>query len=475
MNLEAFLSELGDIPVLRDAATVKLRSRDFFWYSPALKRQLNHLTGDVVVCPRDQADLAAMMRAAVRHRINVTARGGGTGNYGQAVPLQGGAVADLTGLDRILWIRDGKMRIEAGCRLIDLDRALRGKGWELRMFPSTKRTATIGGFISGGSGGIGSITWGGLRDAGNILATRVLTAEPEPRFVELRGARTDLVNHTYGTTGLITELELPVAPAMPWQDVMIAFEGVMQAAVFCLEAARNPAIDKKLCTTIDPAIVPSFKGLRELAPEGAALALLMVAPSGMLALGELAARHGGRILLERPTLEAENSAGETPLYEYTWNHTTLQMLKLDRTVTYLQCLFAPADPLAGVDAMRTRFGSELMTHLEFMRVGGAMTCSGLPVIRFSSEERLSEIIALHEAAGVMIANPHVYTIEDGGGHKRLPGDTLGFKHEVDPRGLLNPGKMRDYRLPDHPDPDPADPDPADPNPADPDFADGDIA
>ena len=444
MSLDTFLSDLGEVPVLRDQAAVRQRSRDFFWYSPVLKRQLNHLTAELVVCPRDQDELMATMRAAVRHRVNVTARGAGTGNYGQAMPLQGGAVVDLTGLDRILWIRDGMMRVEAGCRLIDLDRALRGEGWELRMYPSTKRTATVGGFVSGGSGGIGSISWGGLREPGNVIAARVLTAEAEPRWLELRGARTDLINHTYGTTGLVAELELPVARAMPWRDVAVAFESTMQAAAFCLQASRNPAIDKKLCTTIDPAIVPSFKGLREHVPEGAALALLMVAPSGMVALAELAASHGGEIAWQRDTLEAEDSVGETPLYEYTWNHTTLQMLKLDRTVTYLQCLFSADDPLAAVEAVRTRYGPELMTHLEFIRVGGAVTCSGLPVIRFSTEERLSQIIAEHEAGGVMIANPHVYTIEDGGGHKRLPGDQLGFKHEVDPRGLLNPGKMRDY-------------------------------
>ena len=44
----------------------------------------------------------------------------------------------------------------------------------------------------------------------------------------------------------------------------------------------------------------------------------------------------------------------------------------------------------------------------------------------------------------MIANPHVYTLEDGSRHKRADADQLGFKHEVDPRGLLNPGKMRSF-------------------------------
>jgi len=172
VSIEQFASSLDGVKLLRDAASVRQRSRDFFWYSPVLKRQLNHLSADLVACPADQDELAAVLRAAVRHRLPVTARGGGTGNYGQAVPLEGGVVVDLTGLDRILWIRDGMMRVEAGCRLIDLDRRLREDGFELRIFPSTKRTATIGGFISGGSGGSGSGNRGGGRNRKRQRRTR---------------------------------------------------------------------------------------------------------------------------------------------------------------------------------------------------------------------------------------------------------------------------------------------------------------
>jgi FAD/FMN-containing dehydrogenase len=90
-----------------------------------------------------------------------------------------------------------------------------------------------------------------------------------------------------------------------------------------------------------------------------------------------------------------------------------------------------------------------MQHLEFIRFGGVVTASALPVVRYTTAQRLDKLIRDHEAAGIMVANPHVYTLEDGSRHKRVDADQLGFKHEVDPLGLLNPGKMRSFipRLP----------------------------
>ena len=85
-----------------------------------------------------------------------------------------------------------------------------------------------------------------------------------------------------------------------------------------------------------------------------------------------------------------------------------------------------------------------MLHLEFQRAGGRVTAGSLPLIRYTTEERLNEIIALHEERGVMIANPHVFTLEGSSRYKRADADQLGFKREVDPHGLLNPGKMRSF-------------------------------
>jgi FAD/FMN-containing dehydrogenase len=77
----------------------------------------------------------------------------------------------------------------------------------------------LGVFIGGGSGGIGSITYGQLRDRGNLHAVRVVTLEDEPRVIELRGDNVQKVNHAYGTNGIITQLEIPLAPAYDWTEL----------------------------------------------------------------------------------------------------------------------------------------------------------------------------------------------------------------------------------------------------------------
>ncbi len=290
------------------------------------------------------------------------------------------------------------------------------------------------------------MTWGGLRETGNLLGARIISAEPTPQVIELRGAECNLINRTYGTTGLLTEIELPVQPAVAWRDVAVAFATFEDAARFGIRlgagAGRGEETRRRgRCRA--GRVLPSVgraggRGGVRAADGGAA---------GMTAMGELARGHGGRVVLEADAVAAEADPEQTPLYELTWNHSTLQVLKKDRGVTYTQTLYPADRVLESVATMRARFGDELMPHLEFIASRAAVTCSGLPVIRYTTAARLDEIMAIHEAAGIFVANPHVVTVEDGSRHKRVSGDQLGFKQRVDPQGLLNPGKMRSYVTP----------------------------
>jgi FAD/FMN-containing dehydrogenase len=437
---DGLIADLGDIPVVTDLKVVRRRSRDFFWYSPVLNEQLDGKSADLIVAPRNENDVIRTAAACARHRVPITVRAGGTGNYGQAVPLKGGVLLDITALSDIAWIKPGSLRAGAGARMNVIDAETQAQGFELRMHPSTKRTATIGGFVAGGSGGIGSVTYGGLREGGNILAARVVTMEEGPRVIELRGDAAQKINRAYGTTGIITALEMPLAPLWKWIDVVVVFDDFMEAAAVGLEAALADGIVKKLLTPITWPLPSYFGALRPYCPEGKSILIAMIAEPSLESFKSLLGGRGS-ITLEMPT---DDSPGQVPLYEYSWNHTTLQVLKSDRSVTYLQCLYPHDRILEKVAEMRDLFPDEVLQHLEFIRFGGHVTCSALPVVRYTNTDRLNEIIRLHEERGVYIANPHVFTVEDGSRYKRADADQLGFKHEVDPYGLLNPGKMRSF-------------------------------
>lgn len=439
-DIAGLKADLDGIPLIDEPQVVRKRSRDFFWYSPILNTELADKSADIIACPRDEDEVVRVAAACVKRRIPLTVRAAGTGNYGQAVPLEGGVLLDITALSGIAWQKPGVVRVAAGSRLLDIDMATREAGFELRMHPSTKRSATIGGFVAGGSGGVGSVTYGGLREPGNILAARIVTMEEEPRILELRDDAAQKVNRAYGTTGIITALEMPLAPAWPWIDVIVAFDDYMEAFQAGYAVALADGVVKKLVTPISWPIPATFGALKQHCPQGKSILICMIAEAS---LGPFKAIIGqrGEVTYEAPS---EEGPGTVPLYEYTWNHTTLQWLKGDRSITYLQCMFPHDRLLESAAEMIARFPDEVLAHHEFIRFGGRMTASALPILRYSTPERLNEIIALHEKAGVMIANPHVVSLEAGSRHKRADADQLGFKHEVDPLGLLNPGKMASY-------------------------------
>lgn len=441
-----FATAIEGIEFIQDPAQVAKLSKDYYTYSPILVDLLADKVGEGVVRPASEAEVMRVAKACVQQRIPLTVRGAGTGNYGQCIPLRGGVILDLTKMQAVKWIKPGIACVEPGAKLMAIDKQARTTGWEIRMAPSTYRTATIGGFIAGGSGGIGSITYGQLRDRGNLHAVRVVTMEAEPRVIELRGDDVQKVNHAYGTNGIITELEIPLGPAYPWAELIVTFDDFMTAARFGQSLGDSDGIVKKLITVFANPIPTYFAAFRNLLTEGTACTFVMIAEPCLEPFRELVKLWGGIICYEKNAQEASKG---TLLMEYTWNHTTLHARSVDPTLTYLQTLF-PYDPqLTLVEHMYHQFESELMMHLEFIRVNGTVIPAALQLVRYSTAERLMEIIRYHEDHGAFIANPHTYILEDGG-RKSIDPVQLAFKESVDPYGLLNPGKMKAWEQA-HPD------------------------
>ncbi len=266
--IRAVLADIAGIPVETEEKVVRKRSRDFFWYSPILNEELKTKSADIVVMPRDEADVIRIAAACAKHRVPLTPRAGATGNYGQAVPLQRGVLLDMQALTAIEWVRPAMCASALARNMGKLDAELRPQGWELRMHPSTKRTATIGGFVAGGSGGVGSVTYGGLREPGNILAARIVTVEETPRVIELRGDAAQKINRAYGTTGIITALEMPLAPAYPWLDVIVACPDYATLLAIGQDVARADGVIKKLLSPIAWPLPDYFGPLKAHCPEG---------------------------------------------------------------------------------------------------------------------------------------------------------------------------------------------------------------
>jgi FAD binding domain len=365
----ALASILGDdTRVLTHPLLVEQLSRDFYWYSPVLRKQLDGKTGDLVVQPVTVPEIQEVLRYCHAHDLAVTLRGAGTGNYGQAVPLRGGVVLDLATMDRVEAIQpDGVAVCQPGARLGVVENEARKTGWELRCYPSTIVKASVGGFLGGGSGGIGSVAHGNLRDFQTVRAIEVVTMEAEPRVVKLEGESVHDILHAWGTNGVITRIWLALTPAVEWSQCAVAFD------------------------TFDG----PYAGL------------------------------GTRPLLS----------------DYTWNHTTLWAIRADEAYTYLQCGFEAATVREQMKHLRERFGHEILFHMEFMKNGEGQVIPGaIPLVYFTSEERLNDMIDFCREIGVFVANPHVNNVE-GGGRYRVDNVQLLAKKRYDPKGLLNPGKM----------------------------------
>jgi FAD/FMN-containing dehydrogenase len=446
--LTALATELSAIiadpaRVLTAPAVLDRLSHDFYWYSPILRPQLADKTGDVAVQPVSVEEVLAVLRLAGKHEIPVTVRGAGTGNYGQCVPLQGGILLDLSLMDKLEAITgDGVAVCQPGLRLAVIETEARKQGWELRMYPSTLSKASVGGFLAGGSGGIGSVTHGGLRDFDNVRAFEVATMEEEPRVVMHEGAAVHEILHAWGTNGILTRIWLALTPAVEWTQLTAAFDTYEQAFRFTQSIAVDSAWSKRLATVFEWPIPSFFAPIKQVVRTGKSLALIMIATSQAEQLRSAIETAAGEVTFSGAYIGPRT---QPLLSDYTWNHTTLWAMKADPAYTYLQCGFSPTKCEGQFRQLRERYGDEILFHIEFMKNGEGVVIPGaIPIVRFTTEERLNEMIAYCRSIDVFVANPHVNYLEDAG-RFRADHIQLMAKQKYDPRGLLNPGKMISFR------------------------------
>jgi hypothetical protein len=246
------------------------------------------------------------------------------------------------------------------------------------------------------------------------------------------------VLHAWGTNGIITKIWLALTPAKQWAQCVVAFQTFAEAFDFSEAIATGADWNKRLVTTFEWPIPSAFTPIKNVIRDGMALIFFLI-DAGQLDSLQAAAKHaGGEITLAAPY---DGLKTQPLLSDYTWNHTTLWAIKQDSALTYLQCGFSATEARKQFKALKDKFGDEILFHIEFMKsADGKVVPGAIPVVRFTTEERLNGMIDTCRAIGVSVANPHNNNVE-GGGRYRSDNVQLLAKYKYDPRGLLNPGKM----------------------------------
>ena len=435
--LESF-RKIHDLEVINNHSDLKRLSKDFYNYSPVLTSKLDGCIADLVVRPKNVQAVLAVAKKCWDMSLPLTIRGSGTGNYGQSVPLFGGIVMQMNYLNKIVnFDQDtGFVKVQTGCLMSQLNNDLEVKGRELRLLPSTWKTATIGGFLSGGSGGIGSIEWGFLRDPGNLIALDLITVDENPQIIQLDTQQAEPINHAYGTNGIITSLTISTDIKHYWHSIVIDANTLIES-IDILKTCIGAAIKLKLGTILEKEIVEQMpkwfnnkSGLNKI--------LIQSTLDGIKTIEMLCKKNN----LKTYYCGLENDL-EFGLNDLVWNHTTLQLRAKDKSWTYLQMLLPFDGENEFINNLKKVYGKKILWHIEAVSQNGIPRLAALPVFKWTDQNELNKIINECKKYGAIIFNPHALTVE-GGGLGVVDADQVKAKLKYDPKGLLNPGKLEGW-------------------------------
>jgi FAD/FMN-containing dehydrogenase len=416
---ERLARDLGPAAVSTDHSRIDRLSVDWAHMSPILAAQLPAGRADLIAAPRSAEQIPQILKHAYELRIPVTPRGTGLGNYGQAIPLHGGLLLDISNCRAVTEVGDGAVTVEAGARMRDIDAAVHEHGQELTIYPSTKGS-TIGGFLAGGSGGTGSITYGSNAD-GFVHALDVAPCDGSGALRHYSGADTIPFIHAYGTTGIIARATIALAPAHNWAGIYTAWDDYA-AATRAMRALCALDPTPRLISLDEPALVAVLPSDPALDPNRISVRAIIRSES-IDDARRTVEEMGGSVLAVRA-----DPNGADRLTSLSYNHSTFH---LQRKIPGYFHLEVGGNVLVH-DAGRVRavYPGTLLHLEQFVdRVGGML------MAKYESPEQVYAGMERLEDLGVSIHSPHNWTLD-----RRLDGVRVVLA-EMDPRGLLNPGHL----------------------------------
>ena len=184
-----------------------------------LKPLIGNTIPDVVVQPQTEQELAELVRWAVQNKLPLTPRGKASSGYGGVLPVKNGVVVDFYHMNKVVRVDPVAQTVTAQAGVVweKLDKELSKQGLTLRLYPSSYPSSTVGGWLAQGGAGIGSYEAGWFRD--NVVSARVVL--PKGEVKEFTGKELDLISEAEGITGFISEVTIRVMPLAELEIIAI--------------------------------------------------------------------------------------------------------------------------------------------------------------------------------------------------------------------------------------------------------------
>ena len=207
---------------------------------------------DMVLLPRDAAQVAAAVRVCHEHKVPFVARGAGTGLSGGALPVADGVVISLARLNRILEVDQADRRavVEPGVTNLAITRAVAPLGLYYAPDPSSQQVCTIGGNVAENSGGAHCLKYGFTTH--HVLAAQVVLADGsvvtvgtdtgEQAGPDLRG----VVLGSEGTLGIVTQVTVRLLRVPESVQTLLAdFPSIAAAGDVVSDVVAAGIVDRK--------------------------------------------------------------------------------------------------------------------------------------------------------------------------------------------------------------------------------------
>ena len=410
------------------------------------------------VCrPSTTDEVVAVLAFCNDRGIPVTAAGGRSGVCGASVPLYGGVILDTTALRGIVTIDAASMVVEVlpGTFGPDLEEGLRAAGSTLGHFPQSFDISTVGGWVACRGAGQYSTRYGKIADM--VVGLEVALADGTLLRTggAPRAATGPDLNQIFigseGTLGVVTRIWLRCQP-LPEIELRAAYS-------FTEFASGVDACRRILQRGATPAVLRLYDGRESQRGHGGdgTECILLVLDEGDAAIVDASMAVVDEECLSTPGCQPRDSALVEAWMQHRNDTSGLQALTKRGYVVDTMEIAAPWSRLGDVHAAAIQAllavdqARTATCHLSHSYRDGA--CLYFTFAADPPAERLEETYVALWNAGTRAVLAHGGNLSHHHGiginRSRFVAETLGPAHRIlvalktvlDPRGILNPGKM----------------------------------